>query len=193
MGTYPHFNPTTYDIKTKIAVVRSSRHSKHNINYHIVWIPKYRRHILRGKVRDVLRTILEGKCEEYGWELLALEVMPDHIHLFIGCKPTDTPSHIVKTLKGNTSRQLRRVFRWLDKLGWQTTKRYKALWARGYYCGSAGHVSQESVKRYILEQQGKPVFEYNIYGDSSGKSRIGNFTGQQKLSQFTVKGCGNPI
>ena len=53
---------------------------------------------------------------------------------------------------------------------------FKALWAKGYYCGSAGHVSQEQVKRYILEQEGKDVFEYSIFGDTTGQTKIGDFS-----------------
>jgi len=55
-------------------------------------------------------------------------------------------------------------------------KQFKNLWARGYYCGSAGHVSQEQVKRYIEEQEGKDIFEYTIYGDTKGQTKIGDFT-----------------
>ena len=179
---FPHFNPKQYDIQVKIANVRTSAHSKHNINYHIVWIPKYRKMVLKDKVRDILKEIIEGNCQDLSLEMLALEVMPDHIHLFVGAKPTHRPCDIVKQLKGNTSIQLRRVFPYLKYLGYQ--KRYKkfpSLWARGYYCGSAGHVSQDSVKRYILEQEGKDVFDYNIYGCPEGMDvRIGNFT-QSKL------------
>ena len=89
---------------------------------------------------------------------------------------------LVKQLKGNTSIQLRRVFPYLKYLGYQKHyKKFPSLWARGYYCGSAGHVSQDSVKRYILEQNGKDVFDYNIYGNPEGMDvRIGNFT-QSKL------------
>ena len=57
------------------------------------------------------------------------------------------------------------------------------VWAKGYYCGSAGHVSQEAVKRYIQEQEGKDVFEYSVFGSSQQK--IGNFTGQKKLGDFS--------
>jgi REP element-mobilizing transposase RayT len=53
----------------------------------------------------------------------------------------------------------------------------KSLWAVGYYCGSAGHVSQDAAKRYILEQHGKDVFEYNLFGDPTGINKIGDFTG----------------
>jgi len=76
---FPHFNPEKYDIQVKIASVRTSAHSKHNINYHIVWIPKYRKMVLKGKVRDILKEIIEGNCQDLHLEMLALEIMPDHI------------------------------------------------------------------------------------------------------------------
>ena len=60
-------------------------------------------------------------------------------------------------------------------------KGFDFLWAIGYYCGSAGHVSQEAVKRYIQEQEGKDVFEYSVFG--SPEQKIGNFT-QTKLGVF---------
>ena len=179
---YQHFNPVKYNLDVKIATVRSGRHCKYNINYHIIWIPKYRKKILVGRVAEVLREIINGQCEEMLLQNLALEVMPDHLHLFIGAKPTHTPYKIVKKLKGNTSTQLRRLFKQLHFLGYQRHyKKFPNLWAIGYYCGSAGHVSQESVRRYIEEQQGKDVFEYSVYGNPNQK--IGDFT-QKKVGDF---------
>ena len=103
--------------------------------------------------------------------------MPDHLHLFVGARPTHIPAIIVKQLKGVSSRLLREFYPELQYLDYPSRqKRFKYLWARGYYCGSAGHVSQDAVKRYILEQEGKDVFDYNIYGDHTGQTRIGNFT-----------------
>lgn len=174
---YPHFNPTKYGLEAKIATVKSGSHCKYNINYHIIWIPKYRKKILVGRVAEVMAEIIKGQCDELGLECLAMEVMPDHIHLFVGATPTHVPFEIVKKIKGNSSIQLRRVFPELKKLGYPNkVYPYKNLWARGYYCGSAGHVSQEAVKRYILEQQGKDVFEYSIFSDSKGQTKIGDFT-----------------
>lgn len=96
-------------------------------------------------------------------------------------KHTITPCKVVNKLKGNTSIQLRRVFPDIRYLGYKQHfgKGFKALWARGYYCGSAGHVSQEQVKRYILEQQGKDVFEYDIFNcpkELKGQLKIGDFS-----------------
>ena len=61
---YPHFNPEVHKIESKIATVRTSHHCKYNINYRIIWIPKYRKPILVGKVREVLKTIIDGQCQE---------------------------------------------------------------------------------------------------------------------------------
>lgn len=155
--------------------MRSSSHCKHNINYHFIWIPKFRRKLLVGRIVDVLKDIIKGQCQELGLELLALEIMPDHIHLFVSAKPTNNPADIIQKIKGNTSRQLRLCFPQLKRLGYPI-KQYDNLWAVGYYVGSAGHVSQDSVLKYILEQQGKDVFEFSVYGDTTQQSKIGDFT-----------------
>lgn len=107
------------------------------------------------------------------------------IHLFVAGLPTHTPYKIVHKLKGNSSIQLRRCFRDVRYLGYKQHfgRGFKNLWARGYYCGSAGHVSQESVKRYINEQEGKDVFEYNVFG--SPNQKIGQFASQTKLGEWS--------
>ncbi len=173
---YQHFNPEKHKIESKIATVKTGHHCKFNINYHIIWIPKYRKNILVGRIKQVLKEIIEGQCEELGLEKLALEIMPNHLHLFVGAKPTDMPCQIVKKLKGNTSIQLRRCFNDIRFLGYKQHfgKGFPNLWARGYYCGSAGHVSQEAVAKYISEQDGKDVFEYSIF---QGQTKIGDFSG----------------
>lgn len=177
--SYPHFNPKTYDIQVKISKVKSGYHSKYNLNYHIVWIPKYRKQILTGELSTFLKNIISEQCKKLGLEMLAIELMPDHIHLFVGATPTHVPYEIVKNIKGSTSRQARLTFKDSTYLGYKNHyKHFPFLWARGYYIGSAGHVSQDAVKRYILEQQGKDIFEYNVFGNPEQK--IGNFT-QEKL------------
>ena len=178
---YKHFNPEEHDVNVKMAKVRASSHAKHNINYHIVFIPKFRKPVLVGdKLIEILSTIIKGQCEDLKCDLLALEIMPDHVHIFVGAKPIHTPFRIVNQLKGNGSRQLRRIFNDLCFLGYPNHygKGFDSLWADGYYCGSAGHVSQESVKRYIQEQEGKKVFEYDIYEcpeELKGQLKIGDF------------------
>jgi putative transposase len=177
LHTYPHFNPNKYQLDVKIATVQSGFHCKFNINYHLVWIPKYRHTVLEGDVKKTLDIILKKECTKLHLNTLALEIMPDHLHLFVGAKPTHIPAVIVQRLKGVSSRLLREFYPELAYLDFPSRwKRFGYLWARGYYCGSAGHISQDAVKRYILEQEGKDVFEYSIFGDITGQTRIGNFT-----------------
>ena len=174
---YPHFNPNKYRLDVKIATVQSGFHCKYNINYHLVWIPKYRKLLLRDDVKKTLDIILTKECKKLQLNTLALEIVPDHLHLFVGAKPTHIPAIIVKQLKGVSSRLLREFYPELQYLGYpEHWKQFKYLWARGYYCGSAGHVSQDAVKRYILEQDGKDVFDYSIFGDPTGQTKIGDFT-----------------
>ena len=78
-------------LDVKIAVVKSGFHCKYNINYHFVWIPKYRKIVLDGQVKDELSIILTNECKELELEMLALEITPDHLNLFVGAKPTHIP------------------------------------------------------------------------------------------------------
>ncbi len=128
----------------------------------------------------MLKNIIDGQCKELSVNNLALEIMPDHLPLFVGAKPTVTPFKIIHKLKGNTSNRLRKIFPQLKYLGYKKyINKFDNLWARGYYCGSAGHVLQEQVRRYIQEQEGKDVFEYDIYGcpeKLKGQLKIGDFS-----------------
>lgn len=117
-----------------------------NIAYHIIWCPKYRRKVLVNEVEDRLKTLLVEKAKEIGCEISIQEVMPDHVHIFIKTKPTLAPHYIVQQLKGYTSRILRKEFPKLKS-------RIPTLWTRSYYCESIGHISEETVKKYIKDQK----------------------------------------
>lgn len=117
-----------------------------NIAYHIIWCPKYRRKVLVNEVEDRLKTLLVEKAKEIGCEISIQEVMPDHVHIFIKTKPTLAPHYIVQQLKGYTSRILRKEFPKLKS-------RIPTLWTRPYYCESIGHISEETVKKYIKDQK----------------------------------------
>ena len=146
MGRYEHFKPPK-DLHEKLSTVRANGHATYNCNYHFVWIPKYRKPLLKhDKVKEILEKILRGQSESREWEVLALEIQPDHLHLFLSVPPSYSPSEVVNILKGNTSRQLRLVFPFLKTLI------RKSLWADGYYVSTAGYISQDQVRRYIAEQ-----------------------------------------
>jgi putative transposase len=117
-----------------------------NLHLHFVWCPKYRRKVLVGDVETRLRELLYEKAAELGIEVEGLEVMPDHVHLFIAVPPTDAPQFYANQLKGYTSRMLRQEFPTLKS-------RRPSLWSRSYYVGSAGHVSSAVIQRYIARQK----------------------------------------
>jgi len=119
-----------------------------SLKYHVVWCPKYRRPVLDGAVGKRLAVLLRKKARELEMEIHALEVMPDHVHLFVESDPRWCVAEIVNRLKGSTSHDLREEFPWLKS-------RLPTLWSRSYYAGTVGHVSEETVKAYIENQKGK--------------------------------------
>lgn len=112
--------------------------------YHVVWCPKYRRKVLIGKVSDFLTAQLTEICELRQWPILALEVQPDHIHLFLSIPPSIAVADAVKILKGTTARKLFVEFPELKQSLWGGH-----LWSPSYYVGTAGNVSAEIIRRYI--------------------------------------------
>jgi len=83
---------------------RSGAHSRHNIKYHFVWIPKYRREVLVGKIPERLKLIFEEIAQSYGLKIIAQEIMPDHVHILVEAPPTLSPATIVKRFKGISSK-----------------------------------------------------------------------------------------
>ena len=79
--------------------MRNNNNSVSTLQYHIVWCTKYRHPVLTGAVEVETKTILAQTCAEYGWTLKAIEVMPEHVHLFLEASPDDAPSSIARTLK----------------------------------------------------------------------------------------------
>jgi putative transposase len=118
----------------------------YNLHYHFVWCPKYRKSVLVGPVEQALKQLLAEKALTLDIQIEALEVMPDHVHVFVSAPPTLAPQQIANQFKGYTSRLLRQQFTHLRT-------RLPSLWSRSYYVGSAGAVTQEAVKRYIAEQK----------------------------------------
>lgn len=81
---------------------RSTKHCKYNINYHLVWCTKYRHQILKGNVELFLKSVIQKIYKYYKYTLLKIEVIPDHLHLFLSAKPYISPTEIVKTIKSIT-------------------------------------------------------------------------------------------
>lgn len=127
---------------------RPGTNCKYNLGYHLIWCPKYRRSVLVGGVEIRLRDLLTEKAKILGVEIVALEIMPDHVHIFVHAKPTHAPHQLIKQFKGATSRVLRAEFKHLKS-------RLPTLWTNSYFCESVGHLSELAVRKYIEEQKNK--------------------------------------
>ena len=121
--------------------MKTTRHATYNLNYHIVWLPKYRNAVLTGEVADRVNSILHEIADEKGLDIQNLTVQPDHVHLFVSSPPKHSPALLANWFKGISSRKYNH--RHADHDG------EKIRWARGYYAGTAGNVSSETVENYI--------------------------------------------
>jgi putative transposase len=117
----------------------------YDLGLHLVWCPKYSRRVLDGRVAARLRELIEAKAAEKGWDIVALEVMPDRVHLFVKHGPKASTSYVANQFKGFTSRVLREEFPHLKS-------QMPTLWSSSFFVASAGAVSAEMFERYINTQ-----------------------------------------
>ncbi|HCT79807.1 MAG TPA: IS200/IS605 family transposase [Micromonosporaceae bacterium] len=128
--------------------VRVSPGAAYDLGYHVVWCPKYRRKVLGGRVKTRLEELIRAKAAEHDWTIIALEVMPDHVHLFVKAHPKHSPSYVANQFKGFTSHVLREEFPHLRS-------KLPTLWSRSYFAATVGAVSAATVRRYIETQYEK--------------------------------------
>lgn len=114
--------------------------------YHVVWCPKYRRKVLVDGVDSRLKELITEICREHGFDLIELEVMPDHVHLLIDVNPQYGIHKAVKLLKSITSHRLRHEFQWLNS-------RLPSLWTNSYFVSTVGGAPLAVIKRYIEAQK----------------------------------------
>lgn len=125
-----------------------SNKAVYNIGYHMIWCPKYRRKVLVGSIAERLKGLLIEKAARIGIDIETMEIMPDHVHIFVKAPPILAPHYIVQQLKGFSSRMLRQEFPELKS-------RLPTLWTRSYYCESIGHISEDTVRKYIEDQKNR--------------------------------------
>jgi putative transposase len=121
-------------------------HRVHLIVYHLIWCPKRRKKVLVKDVAKDCKALIGEVCASQDWQILELAVLPDHIHLFVRARTTDSAADIVARVKGRTSHDLRAKYPHLLKL--------PSLWTRSYFASTAGNISTETIKRYIDAQKG---------------------------------------
>mgnify|MGYP001056872035 CR=1 FL=1 len=128
--------------------MKTGAHTVHNLYYHIVWVPKYRRGILAGKVGERAEQVIRHVAEEYGYTVDTLDVSPDHIHLLLSLPPKLSIADAVRTLKSITARTLFQEFPELKRHLWRDS-----LWADGYCANTIGGLNLDAVRQYIQNEQ----------------------------------------
>ncbi|ADR19968.1 IS200/IS605 family transposase [Calditerrivibrio nitroreducens] len=130
--------------------IKHGRTVVYNVNYHIVWSTKYRKKVLTGNIEQRLRVLMNEITKDKGFEIKSMKIMPDHIHVFVTAHPKYSPSYIYKMLKGISGRKLFIEFPDLKKQSWRGH-----LWNPSTYIETIGHISEETIKKYIEDQKKK--------------------------------------
>ena len=130
--------------------MRRLYHSNNNIvyscKYHVIWCPKYRRKVLANGVDVRLKELILSISKEYSFDVLEMEIMPDHVHLLVDVDPQFGVNKVVKTIKGKTSRILRDEFPYLKT-------KLPTLWTNSYFVTTVGSARLDVVKKYIQSQK----------------------------------------
>jgi putative transposase len=123
---------------------RAGSHSVTRLTVHLVWVTKYRYHVLVGEVKPRCRELLVQICDAEDVRILSGVVSNDHVHMHLEYPPSLSVSDLVKRLKGRTSRLLQQEFPHLEKRYWG-----RHFWATGYGGWSTGNLTEKMVEEYL--------------------------------------------
>jgi len=141
---------------------RHGAHTVFEIHLHLVWVTKYRRAVLSGEIGVRVRDLLREICGNEDVTIIKGHVSRDHVHLFVSIPPQVTISRLVQRLKGKTAYKLLQEYPHIRKKFWG-----QHMWARGYFCCSSGHVTDEVIKEYIANQTVDSDSEFRVDGEES--------------------------
>jgi putative transposase len=124
--------------------MRKGSHTVTRLTCHIVWVSKYRYHVLKGDIQKRCRELIIQICDVEEVKILKGVVSKDHVHIHIEYPPRIALSQLVKRMKGRTSRLLQKEFPQLGKRYWG-----RHFWATGYGAWSTGNITDEMVQAYL--------------------------------------------
>jgi putative transposase len=124
-------------------------HGISDLSYHIVLSAKCRRKVFVGGLEVYAKRLFLNIAAHYGYEIRALEVMPDHVHMLISALPSVAPLDIVSQFKSISANWIFKKFSGLKAEQFEKS----GFWSKGYYIGAAGSASEEAVKHYIANQK----------------------------------------
>ena len=125
----------------------SGAHTKHQLMYHLVWTPKYRKRILKGTLAQRLAELFNQCAEVNRWRIDELNVQLDHVHMLVQMNPDVSVSRMVQLFKGMTSKVVREEFPELKEFLWG-----KSFWSDGYFAETSGQVNEDRIREYIRNQ-----------------------------------------
>jgi putative transposase len=139
--------------------IRRAKHAVYDLKYHLVWAPKYRRHIFREEIAIFVKEIFGRISEEYDFQIEVMEVMEDHVHVFLEASPRYSPAEIVQIMKSISAREVFKKFPKLREQLWA-----HELWNDGYFVRSVGDkVTSDIIRKYI---------EYQTHENSSSQLKM---------------------
>ncbi len=136
---------------------RTGSHTKYKLEYHFVWVTKYRYPVLCGELALRLWELIRQTCHQFEIEIIRGVVSKDHVPVLMSAPPTMSPAEIMKRLKGRTSMKLFEEFPPVRKRYWS-----RHFWARGYFCVTAGELTKQMIEEYLahhFEEKANPNFE----------------------------------
>ena len=133
---------------------KKGSHTIYDIKYHFIWVTKYRYKVLEKAIGERLRELIRQGCQTMGITIVKGSVGKDHVHILVSCPTHLSPSKIIQYLKGRSSRLIQEEFPVLKKRYWG-----QHLWATGYFCGTVGTVTEETIKQYIENQEKQDIKE----------------------------------
>jgi putative transposase len=144
-----------------MAEYRKGAHTVHDLKYHFVWVTKYRYKVLQGEIGVRARDIIREVCMANEIIIIKGHVSADHIHLYVSAPPRLSVSKMMQYIKGKTSRRIQQEYPSLRKRYWG-----QHLWARGYFCATAGSVTDEMIQAYIEQQDKPPEDTFRVADDA---------------------------
>jgi putative transposase len=142
---------------------KASAHAVYDLKYHFVWTPKYRKDLLIGEVAEGVREILQSVAEAYDMEIDTMEVMEDHVHVFLSAPPRYSPARVMQIMKSISARETFARFPWLRRKLWGGE-----FWGDGYFVRSIGdQVTSEIIRRYIRYQKSPKYVQLELWAEGS--------------------------
>ena len=122
-------------------------HTKHQLKYHFVWVPKYRKRVLKGKIADRAGELFYECAMVNRWRIEELNIKTDHVHIILQLRPDVAVAKAVQLFKGGSSKILREEFSELEEFLWGDS-----FWSDGYFAETVGRCNEEVIRKYIQEQ-----------------------------------------